>query len=136
VIRNGRIEISLGGIAKFFGVILAATGLLAALTALAFMLPPLDGYSVDRQVTTVQGNNQVLIVDVQETPGLVLGLFTDTTTTRYIHTNKWYSYETGQVVDGDTAYALRQAYRGFLLREQADAVLAENAEETVEVTTD
>lgn len=126
MISDGKIEISLGGVAKFFGVVLAGTGLLAALTALVLMLPGFNAYTMDRQVDLVQGSSETtgtVIVDVQETPGFVLDIFEDAKTTRYIRNGRraWYAYETGRPVESTE---LERAYKGFLLRQKADLVLA------------
>lgn len=126
MISNGKIEISLGGVAKFFGVVVAGSGLLTALTALVFMLPGFNAYTMDRQVDLVQGSPETtVIVDVQETPGFVLDIFEDAKTTRYIRNgrNAWYAYETGRPVSS-IKDELERAYKGFLLRQKADLVLA------------
>lgn len=125
MIKDRHIQISLSGVGKFFGFVLAGSGLLTAFTALVLMLPGIGAYDTNLQVEAVQGHSKTFIVDVRETPGFVLDIFEDARTTRYIRTaaNGWYDYETGLEVE-TVEKALEQAYRGFLLRQKAEEVLA------------
>lgn len=131
VYRDGKIEISLKSIGKFLGISTALSAMLAAAFSLIVMAPPINGWSVERQMTEVVATSEKgIVVEIQETPGFMLDLLEDEKRVRYIRTarNGWYAYETGFDLEKQLEQQLERIYTGYKLRQQADEILAGSVE--------